>query len=82
MLNTAACESECWHIYTLCAESDWQSLLCSFHREAQKSPSFCIPVPGVAKRDGSACFLCKTWLFKKQAVVFVSEMQLELTEKM
>lgn len=44
--------------------------------------SFCIPIPEAAKHDGSACFLHETRLFKQHAVTFVSEMQLELTEKM
>lgn len=53
-----------------------------FHGHTQKLLCFCIPAPEVAKHDGSACFLQETRLFKQHAVTFVSEMQLDLTERM
>lgn len=53
-----------------------------FHGDAGKLLSFCIPAPEAAEHDGSACFLHGARLFKQHAVTFVSEMQLELTEKM
>lgn len=81
LLNTAAYESECWHIYTSSVEWDWQSLPCSFQGEAQKFPSFCSFFPGVAKHDGSTCFLCKIRLFEKKIVAFVSEILLQWLQK-
>lgn len=52
-----------------------------FHGDTQELLYFYVPAPEVAKHDGSTCFLQETRLFKQHAVTFVSEMQLDLTQK-